>query len=393
MNGVTLRAVLAHELAAIGVVDPGQRTGLGPQRFTRWSSKQPGFGTRHYRSGRRVYIVQVRMQGTVRTVTICNAAFISEQVALDVARRIILRAQVGENPAVERRRTRALPTFDRFLGEYWERSAPSWKASTRKTHDVYRRDHLDGAFRGRSIDKIGEADVSAWYAEIAGRAGPGAANRTLDILNAMMNRAEEWGKRPPGTNPCRAVRRIKGRKCERHLSKAEMERLGKVLEARRKSHPSHAAALTLLLLTGCRLGEIVDLTWSEVKGQRLRLADTKTGARTVWIGVEARAALDLIPRRRGQERVFVSPKTGGRIALTDFWRRCCTDAQLGRARLHDLRHTFASRAAAMSETLPMIGKLLGHSSVKSTARYAHLDDADALRAAQQIGDLIEKMMG
>jgi integrase len=69
------------------------------------------------------------------------------------------------------------------------------------------------------------------------------------------------------------------------------------------------------------------------------------------------------------------------------------EAGLGAMRLHDLRHSFASRAAAMSETLPMIGKLLGHSSVKSTARYAHLDDADAVEAAQRIGDLIASLLG
>lgn len=391
MNAVTLRAILAQELAAVGIGDPGERTRLGRQRYTRWSAKQPGFGTRYYPSGKRVYIVQVRMHGVSRTVTICNAAFVSHAVALDVARRVILRAQIGENPADERQRVRSLPPFDRFLNLYWQRAAASWKPSTRTAHDKYRRYHLDGAFPGKSIDTIEESDVATWYAAIADSAGPGAANRTLDILRTLFNRAEEWRQRPVGSNPCRAIRRYRARKRERHLSQAEFERLGRVIEERREGSPVHAAALTMLLLTGCRYSEIIGLTWGEVKGQRLKLADSKTGARTVWLGEEARAVLDRFPRGKAAELVFARPN-GGRINLTHFWKSVRFAATLGAVRLHDLRHSFASRAAAMSETLPMIGKLLGHSSIQSTARYAHLDDADVIGDAQRIGDLIETML-
>jgi integrase len=393
VNAVTLRAILAQELAAVGVDHPGERSRLGRQRFTEWSAKQPGFGTRCYPSGRRVYIVQMRMHGTLRTITICNAAFVSYSVALGVARRVILRAQVGENPADDRKRVRSLPPFDRFLNLYWQRVAASWKPSTRIAHDKYRRYHLDGAFPGKTIDTIDESDVTAWYASVADSAGPGAANRVLDILRTMLNRAEEWEQRPAGSNPCRAIHRFRGRKVERHLSQAELERLGRAIEGRREASPVHASALTMLLLTGCRYSEIVGLTWGEVKGQRLKLADSKTGARTVWLGEEARSVLDRFPRGKSDELVFRGLKTGKRIDLTGFWRSVRQEAGLGAMRLHDLRHSFASRAAAMSETLPMIGKLLGHSSVKSTARYAHLDDADAVEAAQRIGDLIASLLG
>lgn len=392
MNAVTLRAILAQELAAVGIADRGERARLGRQRFTRWSARQPGFGTRYYPSGKRVYIVQVRMHGTSRTVTICNAAFVSHAVALDVARRVILRAQVGENPAEERQQIRSLPVFDRFLNVYWERVAGSWKPSTRIAHDKYRRYHLDGAFAGKTIDAIDAGDVAVWYAAVADNAGPGAANRTLDILRTMFNRAEDWRQRPAGSNPCRSIRRYRGRKRERHLSQAEFERVGREIEHRRERNPVHVAALTLLLLTGCRYSEIIGLTWGEIKGQRLKLADSKTGARTVWLGEEARSILDRLHRGKTNDLVFAR-SDGGRIDLTHFWRTVGVAAGLGAVRLHDLRHSFASRAASMSETLPMIGKLLGHSSIQSTARYAHLDDADVVGDTQRIGDLIAAMMG
>jgi len=147
-----------------------------------------------------------------------------------------------------------------------------------------------------------------------------------------------------------------------------------------------------LLLTGCRYSEIIDLTWGEVKGQRLKLADSKTGARTVWLGEEARAILDRLPRGKAAERVFARAD-GGRIDLTHLWKLIHLATNLGAMRLHDLRHSFASRPAAMSETLPMISKLLGHGSIQSTARYAHLDDADVVEDAQRIGDMIASMLG
>ena len=333
------------------------------------------------------------MQGVTRTVTICNAAFVSEAKALDIARRVLLRAQVGENPAEEKKRKRARPAFVRFLDLYWSRIGPTWKPSTMRTNNVYRQTYLDGAFAGKGIDEIEEADVIRWFADVADQGGTGGANRVLAILSAVMNRAEEWGQRTAGSNPCRGIRRYPGRRHQRFLTNKEMATVGTRLEARRATHPFHVAALYLLLLTGCRCSEITNLRWSEVKGQRLKLADSKTGRRTVWLGTEARVVLDSLPRKAGDDRVFPGKTPGKGLALPHFWLGLRREAKLGNLRLHDLRHSFASRAAAMSETLPMIGKLLGHSKVSSTARYAHLDDADVISHAERIGVRILMMTG
>ncbi len=151
--------------------------------------------------------------------------------------------------------------------------------------------------------------------------------------------------------------------------------------------PVHAAAVKLLALTGCRVSEIVHLRWGEVRGQRLLLTDSKTGARTVWLGSRARGVLDRF--RRGKPDEFVFPfDNPHRGVLNGFWQRVREDAGLPGVRLHDLRHSFASFAARRSETLPMIGKLLGHAKIASTARYAHLDDASALDAVERVGALI-----
>jgi len=79
-------------------------------------------------------------------------------------------------------------------------------------------------------------------------------------------------------------------------------------------------------------------------------------------------------------------------SIQHLWETIMDRAELGKVRIHDLRHTFASHAAMNKETLPMIGRLLGHANHQSTARYAHLDDEHLLDAAQQVGDAVERLL-
>lgn len=326
----------------------------------------------------------------MRTVTIGSAAVMTEAVARDVASRILLRCHVGENPADTRATVRSAPSFPAFLDEYWQRMSRKWKPRTIETHDGYRRLHLDNAFAGKFVDQIETADVARWLVRLTDWSGPGAANRCLSVLNAMMRKAEDWGYRSEASNPCAGVKANRRRRCERFLSDQELAQLGQALRKAESTHPMHAAAVTLILLTGCRKSEIVGLRWSGVKGKRLLLAESKTGARTVWLGNDSRAVLARLGRAKPDEPVFrLSAQSRG--ALDGVWRQIRADAGLSDVRLHDLRHSFASFAARRAETLPMIGKLLGHAKIGSTARYAHLDDPSAREAAQRIGRLIERL--
>lgn len=203
----------------------------------------------------------------------------------------------------------------------------------------------------------------------------------------MMRKAEDWGYRPEGSNPCAGVKANRRRQCERFLSDRELARLGQALRCSEATHPVHAAAVIMILLTGCRKSEILDLRWSEVKGGRLLLADSKTGARTVWLGNEAQAVLSRVGRAKPADLVF-RLRSHSRSALDGYWRTVRIEAALPDVRLHDLRHSFASFAARRAETLPMIGKLLGHAKQASTARYAHLDDCSARDANERIGRLL-----
>ena len=165
---------------------------------------------------------------------------------------------------------------------------------------------------------------------------------------------------------------------ERYLTDVEFERLGRFLDEAERggggASVSAVAALRLLMLTGCRKGEILTLKWEDVDlgAGELRLADAKTGARTVSLAPEVARVLEGIPRVSGVPWVITGKRSGTYMRkLDDAWLRLRARAGLEDVRIHDLSHRCASRALALGESLPMIGRLLGHREIETTARYAH----------------------
>ncbi len=399
MNALSLKAVVSGALADVGVDEKAFPPTRGRPRDTVWFTMESGFGMRRYASGRNVYIVQSRMNGRVRTITIGPASLLTQAMAASVAKRVIAHALVGNDPAEDRKRIRNAPAFDDFVKEYWEKCAPTWKLSTRKSQDVYRRILIDGKFPDRYVDDIEPGDIARWFARATDSCGPGGANRVVDLLRAMFNKAEQWGYRLENTNPCTGQRKNRARKFQRFMTPEQMRDVGAVLIADRVGrnllHASFATAIMLLLLTGCRHSEILNLKWSDIHGLRIKLSDAKTGRRTVWLGTEARAVIDhlALTRRPKIEWLFWNWKMRKQIkSVGAYWHQVQERAGIMGLRVHDIRHTFASHAVQRAETIPMVGRLLGHAKVSSTLRYAHLDDAHALTASQRIADAIEKMM-
>lgn len=384
MTSYDLKRILAEELARVIPGDAGKR-------LTKFDYVLPGFGERMHPSGRKSYVLQRTMCGKQRLITIGDAAILNERIAKDVARRLILRIELGQNPADTKQRGRKTPTYAAFLQTYWGLVAPTWKPSTREIHNIYRRTHLNHAFAGKFLNEIEHSDAVRWHAALTRSAGPGAANRAMEILKAMFGKAEAWGYLPEHSNPFHGVKRNKGRKIERFLSEEEMARLGRALASAHDEKPMEVAVISLLALTGCRRGEILNLTWGEVQGRKLRLSDSKTGPRIVWLGPEAKIVINQLKRGKLDELVFpfkVKPVS----AIDWFWRKLRRDAGLEDVRLHDLRHNYASLAARSSETLPMIGKLLGHANINSTHRYAHTDDQTTNASVAVIGAALQNLL-
>jgi integrase len=133
-------------------------------------------------------------------------------------------------------------------------------------------------------------------------------------------------------------------------------------EANRTGNPYPAAAIKLLLLTGARRSEITGLQWRHVDFECLclRLPDSKTGAKIVYLNAPALEVLANLPRMPTNPHVFPGKREGRPLGGIDkVWFRVRAAAELQDVRLHDLRHSFASMGVAGGLSLPLIGALLG----------------------------------
>jgi integrase len=163
-----------------------------------------------------------------------------------------------------------------------------------------------------------------------------------------------------------------------------MGRLGQALASLSPDNKA-AAVLRLLIFTGARKTEIEGLRWDAVDFERrcLRLADSKTGPKVIPVGVPAIAILEEIKHAEGSPFVFPAEGDLNRhfVGTPRVWVRVRSTAGIAGVRLHDLRHTYASLAVGSGQSLPLIGKLLGHRDVKTTAQYAHIADHPVAAAA------------
>ena len=177
---------------------------------------------------------------------------------------------------------------------------------------------------------------------------------------------------------------------ERFLSAEEMARLNAVLTRDEFYCPQAVTIIRLLMLTGCRVGEVVSLEWNWIKGERIHLPDSKSGPRTVWLSSAARAVIDAIPRY-SDDCPFLFPTRPATRHIDNIfldWYRIRNEAGLPGLRLHDLRHSWASVAAMNDVDMVTIAKLLGHALVETTERYAHLSDQSVADAADRVSGRI-----
>ena len=364
------------------------------KEYTLWDNLLAHLGVRVQPSGVRSYIIQTRVDGRMRKVTLGRFP----ELPLDAARRegaaVLARLWSGEDVAPPRKAK--APLFRNFAARYRERRRQRWKPSSLRTFDVYLRSRLMPYFGNMRLDAITHERVSAWF-DAASADKPGAANRAFDILRAMLVAARQWGEIGEHVpDSCANIVKNPRKSVARYLGRDELERLGAALDRRRQDRPWQVTAINLLMLTGARLSEIINLKWDEIGesgegGTSARLEDSKTGPRTIWFGPEAARLLAELPRSEDRARVFPDELTPDQ--LYTFWRGVREEAGLPGLRIHDCRHTWASQGVMSGVELTTVGHLLGHRQRETTAIYAHLDDGALQDAAAQAADIIAQAMG
>ena len=347
--------------AAIARLRPRER------EYTVWDSRVAGLGVRVRPSGGKSYVLLQDMGGRSKRVSLGPVGVKSPE---DIRRQCHAR-RADPEPEGKTGPACPVPLFRDFVAGPWQEAHfDGYKPSTKRTARYQLAGQLLPAFGSKPLDRITEAGIRRWFDRFS-RTAPGNANHVLARLRQMLNFAVACGHIE--SNPAQGIAFNRRPKLSRFLSREEVVRLHQVLDGQtRKDSGPQADIIRLLLLTGCRQGEIVNLRWAEVHGDMLSLGDSKTGPRTVPLNSQARRILDRQPRG-GSPFVFPSPRDASRprcraLALWDRMRR---KAGIEDCRLHDLRHTHASHAVMNGVPLPVVSRLLGHSNVQMTLRYAH----------------------
>jgi len=356
-----------------------------------WDSELPGFGVRVYPTGTLMYIVQSRARGKTTRVTVGRHGVLTPEEARRRAALIVARVKAGEYqvPLPSKRKRGPGPTVaalaERYRAEHLEIRC---KPTTRKAARSAIRKHILPALGTVPLRKVERQKIMALHGSLSET--PAMANFVVGVISRMFTLAEAWGMVPDGANPCREIVKYRARSRERFLTDGEFRRLGEELAgavAEGKVTVHAAGAIRLLMLTGCRSNEILTLKWSDVDlpNSEVRLRDSKTGPRAIPLAAAAVKVLADLPRVPDNLWVIAGRIKGTHLKnLSSSWGLVRARADLNDVRIHDLRHSFASRALALGEPLPMIGKLLGHKKAQTTARYAHLERESVKEAATRI---------
>lgn len=386
-----------------------------------WDDELPGFGLRVFTSGRRSYVVQYRAKGRTRRFTIGVHGVWTPETARREARVLLGRIAQGDNPAEQRELDHRAITVKELCERYMadakaglilgKKQRPK-KASTIYTDEGRIKRHIVPLLGTRRVKDLTSADVTQFMRDIASgktkadvktrrrgraivRGGMGTGRRTVGFLGALLTYAREAGIIE--SNPAHGIRKAADQKRTRRLSEDEYRLLGKLLAtALADDQLQTSAKITrLLALTGCRRGEILNLTWSEVDTSNscLRLHDTKEGASVRPIGLPA---VDMLEADRPREAVgpvfrgFLDGKP--LIGYPKHWDKIFAKTPLADVTPHVLRHSFASIANDLGFTESTVAALLGHAQGSVTSRYIHAVDTLLIMAADTVAGYIQALL-
>jgi len=372
--------------------------------LTVWDADITGFGVRVYAGGARSFFINYRADGRERRHTIGPFPRWSASAARERAKELRKLIDAGHDPAGEKRDRREAPTVQELIDRYIAEHLPTKTEGEVRKNDEKRMLAEIGSRLGKhtKVTDVHDGDVKKMHQDITATGRPVRANRILAVaskmfslsLTSMAGENRPWRDAAMG-NPCKGVPRNREEAKERFFGQAELAAISDALAA----YPGQTSAdcIRLIMLTGCRPGEAMLAAWAQFDAEPSYWVkpSAHTKQRRPHKTPLSPAAIELVDRLRkaradGATWIFPSHLPGEAIAaLWHVWHFVRDHAGLGAdARIYDLRHTFASVGAGGGLSLPIIGRLLGHTQSRTTQRYAHLGDDPLREAADKIGAVI-----
>lgn len=368
-----------------------------------------GFGIRVTAGGARSFILNYRTRsGLERRYTIGARPDWKTGPAREEAKNLKKKIDVGFDPMGELKAARDAKTVADLCDRFEKEHLAKKRNSTARDYKALIKNRILPALKHKKVIEVEFTDIDSLHRKIS-KDAPYLANRTVAVLSKMFGLAIKWKWR--ADNPAKGIERNDEQKRHRYLSPAELAKLTEALTG--LEDQQSADIFRLLLLTGARRGEVQAAKWEQF--DLTAGVWTKPGSTTkqktlhrVPLSAPARQLLLQLREKAKDDAVYVFPGRGSdhRVEIKNEWREVCiaagivtaetiTDGKGGEkivltpsARIHDLRHTYASVLASAGLSLPIIGALLGHSQPATTARYSHLMDDPLRQATERVGSIV-----
>ncbi len=354
-----------------------------------WDEKLRGFGARKQSANGGIsFILKTRIGGRQTTITIGRYGVLTIQAARAEALRLLGMISSGQDP-IEARDLQDFRVYD--VAKAWlERHVCNLKPSSSKRYECLVRDYIGPKLGRIYVDKLTPQMVVRFHDALGNK--PRTANYCVSTLSSMWGWANKRGLINL-ENPCLGIQRYDEVKRKRYLTAPEIKLLAKAFREEEQINPFAVAAIKILIMTGARLGEILSAKWEWIDGDILKLPDSKTGAKDITLPSPVLDVLASLPRLEMNPYIIVGKKSGEHMVnLRKPWMRIVKRAGIEHVRLHDLRHSFASFAVSSGASLTLIGGQLGHRSIATTQRYAHLSRDPVRQATETTANIIAKAL-